>query len=89
MHFWPMLHNYTGECILIGSVFMQNYYQCPSEATVKRRGREKGMWGGVSLASIYTWMRRANNTERRAGSGCGEWERKVEHAQADFECMKM
>lgn len=38
-----MLHNYTRERILIGSVFMQNYYQCPSEAG----GREKGGWRGV------------------------------------------
>lgn len=36
--FWPMLYNYTRERILIGSVFMQNYYQCPSEALEERRG---------------------------------------------------
>ena len=40
--FWPMLHNYTRERILIGSVFMQNYYQCPSEAVDERRGGGEG-----------------------------------------------
>lgn len=44
--FWPMLHNYTRECILIGSVFMQNYYQCPSEAVGKRRGGERDVRNG-------------------------------------------
>lgn len=39
--FWPMLHNYTRECILIGSVFMQNYYQCPSKAVEERRGGKR------------------------------------------------
>lgn len=33
-----MLHNYSRERILIGSVFMQNYYQCPSEAVEERGG---------------------------------------------------
>lgn len=41
VHFWPMLHNYTRECILIGSVFMQNYYQCPSKAVEERRGGKR------------------------------------------------
>lgn len=39
--FWPVLHNYTTESILIGSVFMQNYYQCPSEAVVERSGGKR------------------------------------------------
>lgn len=39
--FWPMLHNYNRERILIGSVFMQNYYQCPSEAAEERSGGER------------------------------------------------
>lgn len=33
--------NYNRECILIGSVFMQNYYQCPSEAVGKRKGGKR------------------------------------------------
>lgn len=41
MLFWPMLRNYTRERILIGSVFMQNYYQCPSEAVEEGRGGER------------------------------------------------
>lgn len=32
-----MFHNYTRESILIGSVFMQNYYQRPSKAVEERR----------------------------------------------------
>lgn len=44
--FWPMHHNYTRERILIGSVFMQNYYQCPSEAVEERRGGERDVRNG-------------------------------------------
>lgn len=43
--FLPMLHNYTRESILIGSVFMQNYYQCPSKAVEERRdGKRNGFY---------------------------------------------
>ena len=48
--FWPMLHNYTRECILIGSVFMQNYYQCPSEAVEERRGGERDVRNVFSVS---------------------------------------
>jgi len=63
--FWPMLHNYTRECILIGSVFRRNYYQCPSEASEERRGGGRGTRGMGSMSpgpgSICTRMRTANN----------------------------
>lgn len=43
--FLPMLHNYTRESILIGSVFMQNYYQRPSKAVEERRdGKRNGFY---------------------------------------------
>lgn len=56
--FWPMLHNYTRERILIGSVFMQNYYQCPSEAVEKRRGGVRDMRNGfyVSKPRVHLHM---------------------------------
>lgn len=48
--FWPTLYNYTIEHILIGSVFMQNYYQCPSEAAEEKRGGERDERSGFYVS---------------------------------------
>lgn len=60
--FWPVLCNYTSDHILIGSVFVQNYYQCPSKAVQEIWVREGDMKDGLLVTesgSIYTWMRTA------------------------------
>ena len=53
-----MLHNYTREHILIGSVFMQDYYQCPSEAVEERRDGERDVRNGfyVSEPGVHLHM---------------------------------
>ena len=81
--FWPVLHNYTRERIVIGSVFMQNYYQCPSEAAEKRRvGRGTRRMGSISVSpgSIYTWVRTANKASV-ASPHCKTIDRKVLHIE--------
>lgn len=53
-----MLYNYNRECILIGSVFMQSYYQCPSEAVEQGRGGEREVRNGfyVSEPRVHLHM---------------------------------